>query len=160
MTGVPISAMRKQQLLMRTQKGVLPTEAGKSPYRHAQFILRQFNKAQADVPNAGRALSGQVSVGMAPGTTASALALPLLQTVQGRHPQIVLHINENFGTTLCDVARNGRMDMAVLYGGGRVTQGLSFDPLLTEDLFVVAPEGLLQKVGEVDADRSLPKCRP
>lgn len=139
----------KQQLLLRTQKGVMPTEAGKALYRHAQIILRQFDQAQADVLNAGQSLSGQVSVGMAPGTAASALALPLLRAVQGRHPQIVLHINENFGTTLCDVVRSGRMDMAVLYGGGRVVQGLSFDPLLTEDLFVVAPEGLLRREGEV-----------
>ncbi|NDZ15728.1 nitrogen assimilation transcriptional regulator [Variovorax sp. WS11] len=139
----------KQQLLLRTQKGVMPTEAGKALYRHAQIILRQFNQAQADVLNAGRTLSGQVSVGMAPGTAASALALPLLRTVQGRHPKIVLHINENFGTTLCEVVRNGRMDMAVLYGGGHAMQGLSFDPLLTEDLFVVAPEGLLRKGGDV-----------
>src|SRR5687767_5774870 len=74
----------KQQLLLRTQKGVMPTEAGKALYRHAQIILRQFNQAQADVLNAGRTLSGQVSVGMAPGTAASALALPLLKMVQGR----------------------------------------------------------------------------
>ncbi len=153
----------KQQLLLRTQKGVVPTEAGKALYRHAQIILRQFEQAQAEVLHAGRSLAGQVSVGLAPGTAASALALPLLQTVQGRYPQIVLHINENFGTTLCDVVRDGRMDMAVLYGGERVMQGLSFDQLLTEDLFVVAPQGVLGNGGEValaelrDVDLLLPR---
>ncbi|VTU23626.1 Cyn operon transcriptional activator [Variovorax sp. SRS16] len=153
----------RQQLLLRTQKGVVPTEAGRALYRHAQIILRQFEQAQSDVLHAGRALSGQVSVGLAPGTAASALALPLLQTVQGRYPQIVLHINENFGTTLCDVVRDGRMDMAVLYGGERVMQGLSFDALLTEDLFVVAPEGMLGQEDEValaelrDVDLLLPR---
>ncbi|VTU31844.1 nitrogen assimilation transcriptional regulator NAC [Variovorax sp. PBL-E5] len=153
----------RQQLLLRTQKGVVPTEAGRALYRHAQIILRQFEQAQSDVLHAGRALSGQVSVGLAPGTAASALALPLLQTVQGRYPQIVLHINENFGTTLCDVVRDGRMDMAVLYGGERVMQGLSFDALLTEDLFVVAPEGTLGQDDEValaelrDVDLLLPR---
>jgi LysR family nitrogen assimilation transcriptional regulator len=67
------------------------------------------------------------------------LALKLLQAVQARHPSIVLHINENFGTTLCDVVRSGVMDMAVLYGEESAVQGLSFDPLLTEDLCVVGP---------------------
>jgi LysR family nitrogen assimilation transcriptional regulator len=152
----------KQKLLLRTQKGVVPTEAGKVLYRHAQMILRQFDQARADVLNAGRSLAGQVSVGLAPGTAASALALKLLQTVQGRHPQIVLHINENFGTTLCDVVRSGLMDMAVLYGGESPVQGLSFDPLLTEDLCVVAPAELVRKAGEValsdlrDVDLLLP----
>lgn len=138
-----------QKLLLRTQQGVVATEAGKVLYRHAQTILRQFDQARADVLNAGRSLAGQVSVGLAPGTAASTLALKLLQTVQGRHPQIVLHINENFGTTLCDVVRSGRMDMAVLYGGESPAQGLSFDPLLTEDLCVVAPAELVSRDGDL-----------
>ena len=151
-----------QKLLLRTQKGVVATEAGKVLYRHAQMILRQFDQARADVLNAGRSLAGQVSVGLAPGTAASTLALKLLQTVHGRHPQIVLHINENFGTTLCDVVRSGLMDMAVLYGGESPVQGLSFDPLLTEDLCVVAPAEMLSKAGDLalrdlrDVDLLLP----
>lgn len=152
----------KQKLLLRTQQGVVATEAGKVLHRHAQMILRQFDQARADVLNAGRSLAGQVSVGLAPGTAASTLALKLLQVVQGRHPQIVLHINENFGTTLCDVVRSGRMDMAVLYGGETPVQGLSFDPLLTEDLCVVALPELLGKEGDLvlsdlrDVDLLLP----
>ena len=138
-----------QKLLLRTQKGMVPTEAGKVLYRHAQMILRQFDQARADVLNAGRSLAGQVSVGLAPGTAASTLALKLLQTVQGRHPQIVLHINENFGTTLCDAVRSGRMDMAVLYGGDDPEQGLSFDQLLSEDLCVVALPELFGEHGDM-----------
>lgn len=141
-----------QQLLLRTPKGVVPTEAGRALYRHAQVILRQFEQARADVINAGRSLSGQVSVGLAPGTAASALALPLLQTVQGRHPQIILHINENLGTTLCDVVRNGLMDMAVLYGGGHVVQGLAFETLLTEDLCVVSALSLMPNAVQLAFD--------
>ena len=153
----------KQQLLVRTKRGVTPTEAGKVLYRHAQIILRQFEQAQSDVRNSGRALSGQVSVGLAPGTAASALALPLLKTVRARHPDVVLYLNENFGTTLCELVSNGRMDMAVLYGGGSVGQGLSFEPLLTEELFVVAPDGLIAQNDEIalaqlrDVDLLLPR---
>ena len=132
----------QQQLLVRTKRGVTPTEAGKVLYRHAQIILRQFEQARSDVKNSARALSGQVSVGLAPGTAASALALPLLKTVRARHPDIVLHLNESFGTTLSELVLNGRMDMAILYGGGGLMQGLAFEPLLTEELFVVAPSGM------------------
>lgn len=139
-----LEAEFKQRLLLRTQKGVVPTEAGLVLYRHAQLMLRQFEQARADVANAGRGLVGQVSVGLAPGTAAAGLALPLLQTVQERHPQLMLHINESFGTTLCDVVRNGLMDMAVFYGGDQAVRGLVFDPLLTEDLCVVACRGMLR----------------
>jgi len=128
-----------QQLLVRTKRGVTPTEAGRVLYRHAQVMLKQFELAQADVRNSGRALSGQVSVGLAPGTAASVMALPLLKTVRARHPDVVLYLNENLGTTLCEQVGNGRMDMAVLYGGRSLVPGLTFEPLLTEELVLVAP---------------------
>jgi LysR family nitrogen assimilation transcriptional regulator len=128
-----------QQLLVRTKRGVEPTEAGRVLYRHAQIILRQFEQAQADVRNSGHRLSGQVSVGLAPGTAASTLALPLLQTVRARHPDVVLYLNESLGSVLSEQVSNGRMDMAVLYGGRSLVQGLRFEPLLTEQLMLVTP---------------------
>lgn len=148
----------RQQLLVRTKRGVTPTEAGQILYRHAQIILRQFEQAQSDVNNSGQSLSGQVSVGLAPGTAASALALPLLKAVRARHPAILLYLNENFGTTLSELVMNGRMDMAVLYAGKSVVHGLSYHPLLKEQLFVVVPRSTpipsdqieLSKINEMD----------
>lgn len=131
-----------QQLLVRTKRGVTPTEAGRILYRHAQIILRQFDQAQSDVRTSGEMLSGQVSVGLAPGTAASALALPLLKTVRARHPAILLYLNENFGTTLSELVMTGRMDMAVLYSGKTVVHGLAYQPLLKEELYLVAPRAM------------------
>jgi LysR family nitrogen assimilation transcriptional regulator len=128
----------RQQLLVRTKRGVTPTEAGKVLYRHAQIILRQCDQAQVDMDAAGQGVSGQVSVGLAPGTAASALALPLLRTVRARHPGILLYLNENYGSTLSELIMNGRMDLAVLYGD-KAVHGLTFLPLLKEPLFLVGP---------------------
>ncbi|WAT01821.1 nitrogen assimilation transcriptional regulator NAC [Rouxiella chamberiensis] len=127
----------KQQLLVRTKRGVTPTEAGNILYAHAQTILRQCEQAHSAVNCAGLALNGQVSVGMAPGTAASMLALPLLQAVREQHPGILLYLNENFGSELTEQTVNGRMDMAVLYGN-KAIPGLSFVPLMKEDLYLVA----------------------
>ena len=127
-----------QQLLVRTAKGVQPTEAGRTLYKHAQTILKQFEQARLEVRNASQALAGKVSVGLAPGTAAAGLALPLLRAIRGRYPEVLLHLNENFGTTLADLIADGRMDMAVLYGI-RPVPGLSFFPLLHEDLVLVGP---------------------
>jgi LysR family nitrogen assimilation transcriptional regulator len=77
-------------------------------------------------------------VGLAPGTAAATLALPLLRTVRARHPGVMLYLNENYGTTLSELIMNGRMDLAVLYGD-RSIHGLSFMPLLDEELFLVSP---------------------
>ncbi|PMS33264.1 LysR family nitrogen assimilation transcriptional regulator [Trinickia symbiotica] len=151
----------QQQLLVRTKRGVTTTEAGATLYRHAQLILRQYEQAQADVKSAGQTLSGQVSVGLAPGTGASALSLPLLRTVRARHPSILLYINENFGTTLSELIMNGRMDMAVLYGDKPV-HGLSFQLLMNEEMFLVAPRsmGIVQEKIAVTDLRDVPLLLP
>jgi LysR family nitrogen assimilation transcriptional regulator len=129
----------RQQLLTRTKRGVTPTEAGKVLYRHAQLILRQCDQAQVDMAAAGGGLSGAVSIGLAPGTAAATLALPLLRTVRARHPGVLPYLNESYGSTLSELIMNGRMDMAVLYGGRMAVHGLSFLPLLREPLFLVGP---------------------
>jgi LysR family transcriptional regulator, nitrogen assimilation regulatory protein len=142
----------RQQLLVRTKKGVTPTEAGMVLYRHAQIILRQFEQAQNDVKHSGLTISGQVSVGLAPGTAASALALPLLKAVRARHPGVLLYLNENFGTMLSELVMNGRMDMAVLYGSKPV-HGLSFTPLMKEELFLVSPSDTAVPEQQIDLAR-------
>lgn len=157
-----LEAELQQQLLIRTKRGVTPTEAGKVLYGHAQIILRQCEQAQSDINATGHALSGQVSVGLAPGTAASTLSLPLLRRVRERHPGILLYLNENFGTTLSELIMNGRMDMAVLYGG-REVHGLSFVSLLREHLYLVSADPAISALDEIaladlaDMDMLLPR---
>lgn len=136
---VTLEAEMQQQLLIRTKRGVTPTEAGRVLYAHAQLILRQCDQAMSDVTASSRALCGNVSVGLAPGTAASSLSVPLIRRVRERHPGIMLYLNENFGTTLSELIMNGRMDMAVIYGG-REIHGLSFTPLLREKLYLVSAD--------------------
>ena len=113
----------RQQLLVRTKRGVTPTEAGRVLYRHAQLILRQCDQARVDMIAASQGLTGPVSVGLAPGTAAETLALPLLQAVRARHPGIVLYLNESYGSTLSELIMNGRMDIAGQQATG-VDQGV------------------------------------
>jgi LysR family nitrogen assimilation transcriptional regulator len=126
-----------QQLLIRTKRGVTPTQAGKILYAHAQVILRQCEQASSDVQASSEALTGKVSIGLAPGTAASTLSLPLLKRVRERHPGILLYLNENYGTTLSELIMSGRMDMGVLYGD-KVIHGLTFEALVKEPLFIVS----------------------
>jgi len=130
-----------QQLLSRSKQGVEPTEAGRVLYRHARVILRQLEQAQADVEVVGRELAGGVSVGLAPYSTVNALAFPLLSAVRARYPRVLLHINENFGGVLSEALMTGRMDMALLYESGPI-RGVDFERLVTEELVVVAPDGI------------------
>ena len=131
-----------KQLLVRSKRGVLPTEAGKALYRHAQVMLRQLEQAKTDIDSTGAMVAGQVNVGLAPLSTATTLALPLLQAVRERYPGIVLQINENIGGVISEMIMTGKMDLAFIYDPGTI-RGVKFEPILSEDLFLVAPTRLL-----------------
>lgn len=130
-----------QQLLIRTKRGVKPTDAGKTLYSHAQSILRQCEQAQSAIDLIGASLSGNVCIGLASGSAAQNLALPLMMEVQQQHPGIVLYFNENFGSSLGELMLNGRMDMAVIYDH-RSIHSLRFIPLMKENLYFVCPFSL------------------
>ncbi len=127
----------KQQLLIRTKRGVQPTEAGNILYAHAQTILRQCEQAQSAVNSAGQAMSGQVSLGLASGSTAAQLALPLLQTLRDQQPGILLSLHENSGAALAGQVANQTLDMAMIYGA-KMPAGQHAIALMREDLYLVA----------------------
>jgi LysR family nitrogen assimilation transcriptional regulator len=125
-----------QQLLIRTKRGVTPTEAGKILYTHARTILRQCEQAQLAVCNVGQTLGGQVSIGLAPGTAASSITMPLLQAVRAELPDVLVYLHENSSSVLNDKLLSGQLDMAVLYDRSP-TAGIISQPLLKEELFLV-----------------------
>ncbi len=125
-----------QQLLIRTRRGVTPTEAGKILYTHARTILRQCEQAQLAVGNVGQTMSGQVSIGLAPGSAASSIIMPLLQAVRAELPDVLIYLHENTGSVLNDKLLSGQLDMAVLYDR-TPTAGIISQPLLKEELFLV-----------------------
>jgi LysR family nitrogen assimilation transcriptional regulator len=124
------------KLLIRSQQGVTPTEAGRTLYRHAQTLMRQFEQAEGDVRRAGSTLTGSVSVGLAPYGAGSTLSLALLKAVRGRFPDVLLHVVEGFAVAFSELIMNGRLDMAVMHGAGPM-RGVSFQPLVEEEFFLV-----------------------
>jgi LysR family nitrogen assimilation transcriptional regulator len=133
-----LEAEFKQQLLIRSPRGVVPTEAGQVLYRHAQSILRQVDEVRTSIGTCRPARSGSVRVGLAPFSTATTLALPLLREVRRAHAGSVLHIRVYFGTVLCELVLKGQLDMAVLYGNNP-PRGLIFTPVMKEEWFLVTP---------------------
>ncbi len=127
----------KQQLLIRTKRGVVPTDAGNILYGHAQTILRQCEQAQQAVNGAGELLVGQVSIGLVQGCAASQLALSLLQTVREQHPGILLSLNEGMGEVLSGQIAAHDLDMALMYGASLPAK-LNAITLAKEDLYLVA----------------------
>lgn len=133
------------RLLHRTPRGVAPTQAGVAFFREAQLTLRHAEQAARAAQQAR--LSGSVSVGLAP-TTSAVLGLPLMQAMRERYPDVRLHMVESMSGHLTAMLNARQLDLAVLFdtrlhqtrqdGGGR---GWSVQPLLEEDLFLVQRAG-------------------
>jgi LysR family nitrogen assimilation transcriptional regulator len=128
----------KQKLLIRSNVGVSPTDAGRELYRHATLILAQLEAAELAVPRTANKVQGTVSVGMATYSSISVLATPLLQRVRQEYPDVNVFINDNFGLVLSELVLSGAIDMAVIYGPPSV-RGVKVQPLLVEELFLIEP---------------------
>lgn len=126
----------RQKLLTRSQQGVVLTDSGKVVYRHAQIILRQMDQAQAEALAAGAILSGRVSVGLAPFSSAATLSLLLLEETKRRYPGILLHLTESVSQPYSQMVMNGRLEMALIHGSGPI-RGVQFEPVLREEFFLV-----------------------
>ncbi|MFD1802544.1 nitrogen assimilation transcriptional regulator NAC [Mixta tenebrionis] len=157
---VTLEGELNQQLLIRTRRGVTPTEAGKILYAHARTILRQCEQAQEAVINVGQTLSGQVAIGLAPGAVASSLTTLLLQRVRDRYPDILVYLHENSGSQLNEKVISGQLDMAVLYDR-TPTAGVNSTPLIKEDLWLVgtgeAPGAAVELVEMAQMNLFLPR---
>ena len=125
-------------LLVRSKRGVVPTEAGKLLYRHCQMILKQFDQAELEIAASDESLSGLVTVGLAPLSLGSLVATQLIRTIREEHPGILLHINENVGGGLIsEMIMAGKMDIALIYDPGGIP-GVSFEPVQMEELYFVS----------------------
>ena len=133
-----LEAHFKHKLLLRSNHGTAPTEAGFALYRHAQAMLKQLELAQRDVTRATASLQGQVSVGLATFSGAAALAAPLLMALAEKHPDVVLNVSDSFGNVLSELVMSGRLDMALIYSFGAI-KGVRLQPLFREEFLLVAP---------------------
>jgi len=127
-----------RQLVTRGPKGITLTEAGSVLYRHAEAILRQVEFAKQDAVKALNVPSGGVSIGL-PGVLVPLLGYELFKRVRSAYPQILLHVSETNGWLLRERLVNGRLDIAVLFVG-RPERGISIEPLVLEELFLVTAD--------------------
>ncbi len=126
-------------LLLRSSRGVSPTENGEALYHHAKFMLRQLDQAVSVARQDHSALNGRVALGLAP-TTLCQIGLPLLRHLRSRQPGILLNIVEGLSGHLEHMTRVGQLDLALLFSPTAASE-LTVEPLLDEELFVILPAG-------------------
>lgn len=130
-----------KKLLIRTKRGVTPTESGQMLYAHARIILRQCEQAQIAVTHAGYSLNESVTVGLAPGAADSSLITPLLQIIHENLPDVALSVLEDNSTVLNEKLMAGHIDMALLYENAS-SGGICRFTLMQEELYLAGTEVL------------------
>jgi DNA-binding transcriptional LysR family regulator len=136
-------------LLQRSPQGVTTTEAGSRLYDHCQILFKQVDRARSDVRRSVGVPSGRVAVGM-PHSLMTVVALPLMQVMTRRYPEVRLELRQDQSHLLAPALRAGKMDFAVM-ASPRSRSGLACHPLLTEELFFITARNdeAAQKDGRV-----------
>lgn len=101
-------------LLVRTSRGVEPTEAGMILLHHARTILIQIAVAEEEIRGQASDPAGEVRLGL-PATICEVIAVPLIREVHQRHPKIRLRLAEAMSGYVQDWLKEGKLDLAILY---------------------------------------------
>jgi len=128
-----------QRLLVRTGRGVAPTEAGEVLLGHARLMLDEAERARVALRDLQANPGGRVTVGLPP-RVALGLSVPLVHRFRERFPRAVITVLEGLSMSLRESLVAGRLDLAVLFDPPPAPQ-LRFEPLLRERLVLVAPPG-------------------
>jgi LysR family tcuABC transcriptional regulator len=125
-------------LLIRSARGVVPTENGEALYHHAKFVLRQLDEAVLVARRDYAHIGGRVALGLAP-STASILGLPLLRHLKENYPGILLNVIVALPAHLEERARQSQLDVAILFSKTAASE-LSHEALLDEEVVVIVPK--------------------
>ncbi len=138
-----------QRLLVRTGRGVVPTEAGEALLVHARAILDIARRARDELRDLHASPSGRVIVGLPP-RVAMRLSAPLVQRFRERYPRAVVSVSEGLSQHLREWLIAGRLDMALLFDPP-ASPALSYQVLARESLLLVAPTAGPRLPGRVSA---------
>lgn len=127
----------RQPLLIRTGRGVVPTEAGKLLLGRGRGILHQMVLVREELDAMRGSLAGRVAVGMSP-SVARVLAAPMILAMREKLPQVMLAVSEGMTQAMQQGVAVGSLDAAFLYNCAPSPDLLSTS-LLEEDLMLVQP---------------------
>jgi LysR family transcriptional regulator, nitrogen assimilation regulatory protein len=140
------------QLLNRTARGVILTEAGQTFLSHVHSILRSVEQAEAATRDRAENPAGEVALGIL-SSLSPILSVPILQTCERLFPQIRLTISEGDSQTLRAAIDTRLYDLAVNLVG--VAKSASV-PLFDERLYAVGPSGSLElEAGKITVEKAL-----
>ena len=125
-------------LLIRSRRGVTPTEVGEVLLREARTVLAQAERAADTVRRAARGDSGVLRVGFLT-TVAHDLMPPVVRAFAAHHPEVALDTEDLAIAALVDGVREGRLDAGL--SRPPLVDDVVAEPVSDEPVAVVLPLG-------------------
>ncbi|MBO6781734.1 MAG: LysR family transcriptional regulator [Alphaproteobacteria bacterium] len=122
-------------LLIRTRKGVHPTDAGQQLAERAQPILRQLDLLRDEV---GQGAVSQVALAM-PYSVRVPVTAPFVGQLATDTPHITLRLHEGMSNTIRALIEDGLVDVAVMAATEHTPESYDSTPLFSESLYLVGP---------------------
>ncbi len=122
-------------LLIRTRKGVHPTDSGQQLAERAQPILRQLELLRDEI---GQTSVSQVAIAM-PYSLRHPMTAPFVEQLSRDAPNLMLRLHEGTSHAIWALMDEGLVDVAVIAATERAPESYDSNPLLTERLFLVGP---------------------
>ncbi|MGE0500789.1 MAG: LysR substrate-binding domain-containing protein [Rhizobiaceae bacterium] len=125
------------KLLIRTSRGVVPTDAGAALYRQAHLVVRTVEEIPELIANSVLEPAGHVNVGFS-ASLASAFGVPLVKRLRASYPKIIPQLIEAPATIQKELAASNRIDFALVLAEPD-SEDIMLTPFYKQTLFVVAP---------------------
>ncbi|MGI9383896.1 MAG: LysR family transcriptional regulator [Methyloligellaceae bacterium] len=140
------------QLLHRSARGVLLTEAGKRLAARAGGILSQIDRVRAETQSCGDNPAGPVSVALMP-AVGSMIAPDLVRSVREQFPEVRLTLSEGLTSFIGEGLISEGVDLG-LFHAEKNDPAFAITPLLTEPMFLVGP-GMDCETGGTSSKRGI-----
>ena len=138
------------ELLRRTSRGVELTEAGTAVFERAREIVAGADAIRSDLAALRGLLEGTVALGtmLPPGP----IDLPgLLAGFHAGHAGIAVHVREGSAPEILALLRRDELDVAFTgVPASALDDGLAGEPLLAEELLLIAPPGAAPALAALD----------
>ena len=137
-------------LFTRTNRGVVPTDAGTRLTMRAGVIVAELERAQAEMRQMRGEFDGTIVLGMSAETLIVAFA-QVLGDFHQRYPRVQVHLMTGTSRAMIGWIRDGTLDFAcALVSSATDVAGLSLTPLFRSEVVVVCRTGHpLQHAGSV-----------
>lgn len=138
-----------EQLLDRSGRRVVPTDAGRRLYQGAQRLLAMEQQLVSEVTRPSRGpLTGTLDIGASTGPAAIVVPL-LLCEFQQANPALKVELAVHDTQTIVSLVADRALELGVV-GAARARRSVEFEPFFSDDVILVCPPGHPQAGKTVD----------